>query len=135
MSASAGSPGKPHTTAWTVVILIGLILYVVTWPVIEIKIRWREFWKPAVLTLPKIQKPPEWVRLAYVPLHSLRKSLGQQNVLARYWSWWNERLVMRPLRERSQAHHQRMKEILRKSEELLKRTHEMRRKDEEGMPE
>ncbi|OAI56108.1 hypothetical protein AYO49_04825 [Verrucomicrobiaceae bacterium SCGC AG-212-N21] len=97
-----------------------MILYVATWPVIEIKSRLKEVGKPGVFTLPILQKPPQWVKATYTPLHALRTSFGKDNVLAQYWGWWNERLVTRPLRERSAAFQQRMLEMRLQSEQRLR---------------
>jgi hypothetical protein len=100
-----------------------------------------------VFSLPIMQKSPEWVRVTYRPLHSLRTSLGKQNLLGQYWTWWNERLVLRPLRERTQEFQERVSESRRKSEQLRlesqrireralesqRKSEELRRKSEERM--
>jgi hypothetical protein len=128
MSKHERSPAQSHATAWTVVILLTMILYVVTWPIVEIKTRLSSMSVIGGLTIPRLQKSPEWLLVLYRPLHAIRMSNGRKNLLADYWAYWNDRLVMQRMKasvvelenytkKLNQQTAQRMAELERRREE------------------
>ncbi|OAI56109.1 hypothetical protein AYO49_04830 [Verrucomicrobiaceae bacterium SCGC AG-212-N21] len=118
MSMSEGG-SRSHATAWTIALLLAMILYVATWPVIEIKSRLKEVGKPGTFVFPVLQAGPDWSRILYRPLNSMRATSGGKNPLAEYWRFWHEKMVAIPQREST--------EQLRKRTEQMRRELEMRR--------
>ena len=87
----SASPPKPHATVWLLSLLAIPVLYVATWPPIDIsntKLIYNGTWGFAV-----ILDRPTWVTKLYSPLHELSNLNPRRNPIAWYWYWWLERLA------------------------------------------
>ncbi len=87
MSTSARSSAG----TWIISLLGVLVLYVATWPLIEIKSMVAHTTTPATgtsLEIVTVSYTPAWTQVIYFPLDSLRDSNGRDNLLSRYWGWW-----------------------------------------------
>src|SRR5688572_30187562 len=81
-----------HATAWTVSIAGALVLYVLTWPLLQILCS-----QPAA-HVPSHPLPrgyfhvecPAAVTNFYRPLYTLLRVQGGDNPLNRYWLWWGD---------------------------------------------
>src|SRR5437762_2602315 len=87
---------KSRMLVWLTTPLLVLILYVVTWPPIEIKCA-RVTIMPGFTSSDGTTNPPfRWTQYSrpafYAPLDALRASNGKHNAFARYWDWWREKL-------------------------------------------
>jgi hypothetical protein len=77
-----------------------LLLYVATWPVVEIK--GSENLKGTVTTVAgsgrypatvNFRLSPHWIRVVYQPMHFLYNLNRQDNLLAEYFHWWEKVLL------------------------------------------
>jgi hypothetical protein len=99
-SIGGSSPGsKRLAAAWLFVPLVVLMLYVLTWPMIEMKATRVALVGPdgrpydpgrIYTTLGKQAIYPTWAGKAYHPLHLWYESNGERNLLADYWKWWSK---------------------------------------------
>lgn len=70
------------------------LLYVATWPPIDIKNTTIIHAYGPSLAVPHetIISRPAWVTTVYRPLHALMDMNGGHNPIAAYWQWWLRRL-------------------------------------------
>jgi hypothetical protein len=99
---STSSP-KVHSVTWMLSLLAVLLLYVLTWPPIEIKCSTITHTGPESVRF--IISKPGWVDILYRPLHTLMdENLFRpphalidvndgHNPVASYWEWWLSRLL------------------------------------------
>jgi len=83
---------KSHTMTWTISVLAALLLYVATWPLVEIKTTTVTVTALANGNTWTTEAKPVWVDVLYWPLQKLRRLNGGQNALADYYLWWEARL-------------------------------------------
>jgi hypothetical protein len=93
---SSERSGKSHALAWISAPLVGLLLYVATWPPIEIKATQVTHFTSSTPTggvnfITQIVHPA-WLGI-YSPLQRLRDSGGEHGLCARYWAWWQQLLA------------------------------------------
>jgi hypothetical protein len=97
MSSSPPASDKHHAPAWIGAVAIALTLYVLTWPVVEMKCTkvtrrtnsgslHGSYFHETQLSMDS----PAWVQAFYAPLHALCGSLPGRNPLVAYWVWWRD---------------------------------------------
>jgi hypothetical protein len=98
MNRESASSSPSRATMWVpACIMLALLLYVGTWPVIEMKtmqvttVTFKDYTGGNIHThhITTLTRGP-WTGLLYRPLHLLRESNGGRNVLADYWAWWGK---------------------------------------------
>jgi hypothetical protein len=82
--------------AWVAAPLVVLLLYVGTWPPIEIKATQVTHITHSTSTggtafITQIVRPA-WLQI-YGPLQRLRESGGEHGLCGRYWAWWQKLLA------------------------------------------
>jgi len=92
-----------RATAWVTSVIAALVVYVLSWPVIEIMCE-------RIITAPRtmatatpstsssltktgvgtliLPQQPYGIRMLYRPLHKLCQPYDSHNLLYRYWEWW-----------------------------------------------
>jgi hypothetical protein len=85
----SATPTKFHATFWTIGILSVLVLYVATWPFVELKFGNDP---PQVVPNPDgytidLNLGPPWINTVYGPLQRLRDLKGPANPVRGYWLW------------------------------------------------
>jgi len=90
---SDGPDRKSHTMTWTVSVLaVLLLLYVATWPPIELKMTWYITTNVEVDSAVQFKRVrPEWVEILYQPLHYLASLNQGANVVSMYYDCWAKR--------------------------------------------
>lgn len=87
------SLARRHVVEWLAALLAVPLLYVATWPPIDIKNTTFINATYSSTTPGTIISRPPWITTLYQPLHDLSDLNGRRNPLARYWDWWLERLL------------------------------------------
>jgi hypothetical protein len=107
-TTASSAKGRSHaaTTAGGCVLLAIAILYVASWPVIEIKTGTDGVFYDIDRSGYILFKPTPWANVLYRPLHWLANATSPHNdpfitadssLLVRYWFWWKEELRVRGL--------------------------------------
>jgi hypothetical protein len=86
-------PHKSHAMTWIVSVLVVLLLYAATWPLVEIKaslnIKTSVTLSPGGLQKGILRLTPAWIDVLYRPMHFLSDAHSRSNPAARYFDWWS----------------------------------------------
>jgi hypothetical protein len=101
---SSGSD-RTHAAAWAGTLLVIAILYVATWPVVEIKTGTDGVFYDIDRSGFIVLQPAPWAKVLYKPIHWLANATSGEEpfitadsgLLFRYWFWWKEELRVRGL--------------------------------------
>src|SRR5688572_22068500 len=95
-------------TAWPSMLLSVVLLYVLTWPPVELSSAKRRQLdalrysygmsdEDAQLFVNRTEfEQPRWLKILYHPLHRIAGASATPNLLIHYWTWWSDRLGMVP---------------------------------------
>ena len=93
MSATSSSP---TIKTWTLCLLGVIVLYIATWPPIEMKCTTVSVSHMSTLDGPyrsvSLSTPPA-LTVLYYPLNQLRLARDRKNPFEWYWYWWANRLA------------------------------------------
>jgi len=84
--SDAPSTHKYRLMTWIVSMLAAALLYVASWPVVEIK---ASPYRDLGLAGP-LRVTPHWLQNVYRPLHFLCDVRGSWNPAMSYYHWWTE---------------------------------------------
>ncbi|OAI55590.1 hypothetical protein AYO49_05385 [Verrucomicrobiaceae bacterium SCGC AG-212-N21] len=93
---STNFTGSKHTAVWLWAPFAALVLYIATWPVIEMKCTkvttssafgflHGSYFHDTSLSV----EFPAWAGTVYAPLHQLCRIYPKTNPLIDYWTWWS----------------------------------------------